>query len=210
MAKTSRAAAEIAAAIGSNRQMVESVLRHDLLGRALRELGLKPGDVARGNGHAKGASPTYSSWTNMKARCDNPKASGYWRYGGSGIDYDPSWACFDNFLADMGERPKGTSIDRIDNARGYWPDNCRWATNREQILNRSNTAKVTFEGCEWKLDELANHLDIHRDTLLYRIRRGWTDEQIRNTLASRGNCLKVTLGWHHRVPWNKGLKLTPV
>jgi hypothetical protein len=142
----------------------------------------------------------------MKTRCDNPGATGFANYGGRGIFYVARWALFENFVADMGWRPRGMSLDRIDANGPYSPENCRWATRREQAMNKRNTVYVTFEGREWKLDELSKHLGLNRDTLSYRLRRGWSDGQIRNTPATRGNCLKVTLGWHHRVPWNKGIK----
>lgn len=71
----------------------------------------------------------------MVQRTTNPKASRWPDYGGRGIDLDPRWRDFATFLADMGERPDGLSIERIDNDRGYWPDNCRWATAKEQQAN---------------------------------------------------------------------------
>ena len=72
----------------------------------------------------------------MKSRCDRPKDQAYSRYGGAGITYEPRWAEYGNFLADMGERPPGRTLDRIDNSKGYSRDNCQWATESEQNLNR--------------------------------------------------------------------------
>lgn len=80
-------------------------------------------------------SPTYWSWFSMKQRVTNPKNIGAKYYFGR-VDMDPRWQKFEAFLADMGTRPEGTSIDRIDNDRGYWADNCRWSTAAEQIHNR--------------------------------------------------------------------------
>jgi len=90
------------------------------------------------HGHAPhGAfTPTYWTWQGMHARCRYPSSSGYKHYGGRGITVCDRWASFENFLADMGERPKGTSIDRINVDGNYEPGNCRWATPKEQRQNR--------------------------------------------------------------------------
>ncbi len=83
-------------------------------------------------------TPTYRSWNSMRSRCLNPKRNCYHRYGGDGITVCDRWALFANFLADMGERPEGTTLDRINNAGNYEPGNCRWATPKQQ---RSNMRK---------------------------------------------------------------------
>ena len=96
----------------------------------------KPGHLR----HGLTASPTYMSWCAMHQRCRNPKNATYRHYGGRGITVCERWATFTNFLADMGVRPHGTSLDRYPNRDGnYEPGNCRWATAKEQRSNRRDS-----------------------------------------------------------------------
>lgn len=94
-------------------------------------------NVRHGHAAAYSATPTYVSWRAMLSRVTNPKHVAYGRYGGAGIKVCSRWRRFTNFLADMGERPAGKTLDRFPNPRGHYePRNCRWATRSEQARNR--------------------------------------------------------------------------
>lgn len=93
------------------------------------------------HGHSRGESAgghsrTYQAWRGARTRCENPRNKRWASYGGRGITVCDRWLRFDAFLADMGECPDGMTLDRIDNDRGYEPDNCRWATWADQSRNR--------------------------------------------------------------------------
>ena len=87
--------------------------------------------------HGMRHTPEYRSWMMMKNRCDNPNHPQFQYWGGQGVTYDPRWASFETFYADMGPRPRGHSLDRYPDPSGdYEPSNCRWATALQQRHNR--------------------------------------------------------------------------
>lgn len=130
------------------------------------------------HGHKAGhqRSRTYVVWMNMKARCNNPSARLYQRYGGRGISYDPAWESFEGFLRDMGEAPDGFSIDRIDNDANYSKANCRWGTPVEQARNKSNVVLYEWKGERRTVADLARLSGIKRLTLRHRLKQGWPIE----------------------------------
>lgn len=125
--------------------------------------------------HGMTGTATYSSWLSMKDRCLNSKSASYAQYGGRGITIHKPWLDFAVFLEDMGERPSGTTIDRIDNALGYSPGNCRWATPTQQVRNRGVACVVRYRGKDVKLADLAETTALTLSTLYQRIYRyGWS------------------------------------
>jgi hypothetical protein len=101
----------------------------------------KHGNTSHGHKVGGKQSPTYTSWRCMKTRCDDPKSTNYENYGGRGITYCERWEDFENFLSDMGVRPADKTLDRIDNDKGYYKENCRWSTQYEQDCNK-RTSKL--------------------------------------------------------------------
>ena len=122
--------------------------------------------------HGKTGTPEYASWQNMHSRCSNPSNHAYWRYGGRGIQVCSRWKSFEKFLEDMGEKPSpGHSIDRIDNSKGYYLENCRWATDTEQVRNRDVTLVVNYKNTTIPVVELADLLKVNYFTFLDRLNR---------------------------------------
>ena len=127
--------------------------------------------------HGKSKSSTYKVWCEIIERTSNPNSKKYERYGGKGITICQRWRdSFEAFLEDMGERPKGTSIDRINNLGNYEPGNCRWADHKTQCRNRSSNINLTFRGESKTLVEWCEELDLKYSTILCRIKRGWSTE----------------------------------
>ena len=124
--------------------------------------------------HGMSRTREYSTWANILDRCNNPKCHNYPKYGGRGIIVCERWMSFPNFFIDMGLKPKGTSIERIDNNGPYIADNCRWATPKEQSKNRRTNRYFSFRGKRKLLCEWAHILDLPLNTLKNRIRRGWS------------------------------------
>ncbi len=123
-----------------------------------------------------------TSYSNMIQRCTNPKLPEYARYGGIGILICDRWLeSFENFLEDMGDRPIGTTIDRIDNDKGYFKENCRWATDIEQANNCSRNKVLTFNGITQNLVAWEESLGFRTGTLKTRLRRGWSIEEALTT-----------------------------
>lgn len=116
-----------------------------------------------------GASDVYSIWNMMKQRCGNPNCRSYKDYGYRGINVCERWMKFENFRDDMGPRPAGFSIERINNDGNYEPSNCRWASRAQQASNKRNTVRLTLNGEKTTVSELANMTGVSRDNVRHRI-----------------------------------------
>lgn len=132
------------------------------------------------HGHAlwRRTSKTYTNWQQMLARCTDENVVQYQDYGGRGIKVCERWRhSFPNFLADMGERPDGHSLDRIDNEGNYEPGNCRWATRTEQNRNSRRNVLLTHNGETMPISAWAERLGVDDKPIRFRIRRGWSTER---------------------------------
>lgn len=126
----------------------------------------------------QGRIRAHSSWVHMKTRCLNPRDDRYESYGGRGITVCERWLhSFENFFADMGARPNGTTLERKNNDGSYEPSNCKWATAFEQQSNTRRTVILEFQGERRTMSQWARHLDIKISTLMLRLRRGWSVER---------------------------------
>lgn len=133
--------------------------------------------------------PLYPTWSSMIGRCHNPKHPDFATYGGRGIQVCPMWReSFSIFAEQVGCRPEGTTLDRIDNARGYEPGNVRWATRHEQALNRRGTKLYPWKGEQVTLKVIAADSGIDATTLYSRLKKGLSlEEAIRRPVDHRFN-----------------------
>lgn len=134
---------------------------------------------AKGITHGMSNTPTYTSYHAMVKRCNNPNDPAYPNYGGRGVTVCDRWLeRFENFLEDMGNRPKDTSIDRINNEKGYSKENCRWSNRTEQQNNTRSNRKISYKGRDYSVKEVSEKTGIGISSIRSRIQLGWTDEEI--------------------------------
>lgn len=126
--------------------------------------------------HGMSGTAIHQVWRSMRARCNNPNDPSFHNYGGRGIRVHPDWDDFSKFLADMGPRPKGYDIDRIDNEGDYAPGNCRWVTRQQNLRNTRITRMITFNGETHPMRVWAEKLGVSHGCLKNRIDRGWSIE----------------------------------
>lgn len=127
-------------------------------------------------------SPEYIAWGKMRDRCRNPNSPKFKDYGGRGITVCDEWDSFRRFFADVGAKPSPAhSIERVDNARGYSPDNVIWALPRDQSRNKRNNIRLTFRGETLVLTDWAKRIGLCKRTLSWRIRVGWGVERALTT-----------------------------
>ncbi len=131
---------------------------------------------------------TYVTWYNMIQRCTNSNRKDYEYYGRRGIKVCDKWLSFESFLEDMGEKPKGLSLDKVDNNKGYCKANCRWVTRKEQQRNRRNNILITIDNITKCLAEWCEEFNLKYSKIKDRIKRyGWTPEEALELVLRRKN-----------------------
>lgn len=136
--------------------------------------------------HGMSYTSEWKTWREMKTRCYNQRSTSYPNYGGRGIRICERWLeSFDNFFADMGQRPLGMSIDRRDTNGDYSPENCRWATVIEQANNKRNSVRVTIGGVTKNVHEWAAVSGIRATTLYQRVQAGWAEHMLLSPLQKQ-------------------------
>lgn len=152
-----------------------------------RSCGCIRGDSVARHGYARRGQkpPEYRTWVQIHSRCNNPNVKGYANYGGRGIQVCSRWsgkAGFKNFLADMGQRPSDKhTIERKDVDGPYSPENCRWATHKEQGANTRRTRLVTYQGETLCISEWERRYGFPRSALQSRLRQGWSMDEALST-----------------------------
>lgn len=130
--------------------------------------------------HGYRGTSIYRCWRNMKDRCTNPNNNSWHRYGGRGITVCERWNYFVNFIEDMGIPATSLQIDRIDNDKGYYKENCRWVSHKQNSRNKAGTVFLTYQGETKSLMDWAEYIGITGRDLRRRIYRGWPVERILN------------------------------
>lgn len=168
----------------------KSIFTGNLSGGKTKSCGCFRDDQASKKSRTHGLTKTaeYKVWAGIKRRCLNKSEKSYNDYGARGITICKRWSdSFEAFLEDVGPRPSPQhTIERIDNEKGYEPNNCRWATRDEQAVNKRNNRRITFLGVTRVLAEWARLTGIHRATIEYRLDHGWSVEHTLTTPARIG------------------------
>ena len=133
--------------------------------------------------HGDSNSKLYYVWSTMRKRCNNPNDHNYNRYGGRGITVCNEWNNYQSFRdwAMSHGYKEGLEIERNDNNGNYCPENCRWATHQEQCCNRSSNVRIEYQGSIFSAQEFSQLTGLTYETILARVRNGWSSEEIFNT-----------------------------
>jgi hypothetical protein len=160
---------------------IREIETYRIVHKKTKSCGCKNSIYMKRTTHGMKGTKCYNVWASMKRRCNDPKYGSYAHYGEKGITYCDKWESFEGFLEDMGIPEENKSLDRIDNNKGYFKENCRWATSEEQNSNRSTVKLYIHNGKEYHLHELwklyLKDKGLNKSTLYSRIKNGWSLEK---------------------------------
>lgn len=160
----------------------KSVTRNDLVTGKVKSCGCLYKDSNKGRNvtHGKTGKRLYRIWLSMRQRCNYSAGKSFKNYGGKGISVCEEWESFQNFYdwAMANGYSDNLTIDRKENDKGYSPDNCRWATMKEQQNNRTNNLRITINGEEKTLSEWSKVTGIPRATLEWRVKNKWAEDEL--------------------------------
>lgn len=150
---------------------IKNVYKYSLFNAPTRSCGCWKSEITikRNTKHGLAGTPTYKIWKDMRKRCNNKTSTSYRNYGGRGIRVCYRWGKFQNFLADMGERPLGYSIDRINYNGNYNPSNCRWANRIQQNNNSRQNVFITYNNECLTIGQWAARIGIKYNVLYMRL-----------------------------------------
>lgn len=152
-------------------------------------------EARRRTTHGMTNTPEYRAWNSMRERCRNPNHRFFEHYGARGISVCAEWDSFEAFYAAMGKRPDGFSLERIDNEKGYYPENCAWIPRPDQNRNRSDSVRLTYQGQQMILADLARITGVHATSIGRRLDAGMSPEEaVRAALVVR----QARSGWRLR------------
>jgi hypothetical protein len=167
---------------------IKTILKSDLVIGKTRSCGCLRKEIATKNGllnskHGQTGTRLWTIYQGIKQRCYYAKSIQYLNYGGKGINVCEEWSGANGFMAFKkwsGQNGYGETltIDRIDNSLGYSPDNCRWVTMKQQQNNRGNNVFIEYMGGKFTISQLADELNIGRETLSNRIKCGWGEDEL--------------------------------
>lgn len=130
--------------------------------------------------HGMSNTPIYAVWSSMMQRCLDINFAQYSDYGDRGITVCDKWKSFNEFYKDMGNQPEGMTLERIDNTKGYYKDNCKWATRKEQANNRRTNRLITYRGKTQSLALWVDELGLNYYRVKKRLNLNWTPEEAFN------------------------------
>ena len=172
------------------------VVRHSLLDGHTKSCGCNRVEFGKNqHTHQMTCTTEYRTWRHIKSRCFNPNVPSYKDYGARGISMCDEWVnSFEQFYKDMGLKPsKDYSIERINNNKGYTPENCKWATRTEQNKNKRNTILIEYVGKKQTLGDWSKDTGINKICLYKRHRMGWSAERMLTTKSNRAYAEVVAL-----------------